>query len=185
MPSEVGICSLALNQLGEKSITSFDDGTDPSNLCRDFYPSIRDAVLRAYPWNCAIGRAELPLLAEVPLFGYAHKFTLPVDPYCLRVLEIDDDDAEWKVEGRELHCDNSTMKIKFIKRVTDPGLFDSLLVQAIIFRLAATLSKPITGSTDVALWQLYRNVIQEAQTMDGMEGIQEDWESNALTDVRL
>lgn len=185
MPSEVSISSNALTKLGAAPITSFDDGTDRANLCREFYPNTRDAVLRAYPWNCAIRRMALALDASAPLFEYDYKFALPTDPYCLRVLETEDD-VEFRIEGRFLLCDETSVNIKFIARITDPGLFDSLLAEAIECRLAAELAYPVTGSPTLsqAMWELYASKLREARTMDGQEGTQEDWASNALTEVR-
>ena len=185
MSSEIEICSAALNKLGAESITSFDDLTPRSNLCRDFYPSVRDAVLRAYPWNCALTQQALAHDVALPLFGYAYKFALPVIPYCLRVLKIEDD-PDFNIKGRYIYTDESTINIEFIARITNPGLFDSLLKEAIEARLAAELAYPITRTPSVAqtMWALYESKLREARTMDGMEGLQDVWESNALTDVR-
>lgn len=185
MASEIEICSNALRKLGSESITSFDDGTNRSNLCRDFYPSVRDAVLRAYPWNCAISQQTLVLDAAIPLFGYSYRFVLPVIPYCLRVLKAEDD-IEFKINGRYLHTDEDSIKIEFIGRITNPGLFDSLLKEAIEARLAAELAYPITRTPAVAqsMWALYEAKLREARTMDGMEGYVEPWESNDLVSCR-
>ena len=185
MASEVEIASMALNKLGAEGITAFDDGTNRSNLCRDFYPSVRDATLRAYPWNCALTQKALAADAEAPLFDYSYKFQLPVLPYCLRVLEIEDE-PDYNVKGRYIHCNESSITIEYIARITDPGLFDSLLKEAIEARLAAELAYPITRSPELikAMWDLYAAKLREARTMDGMEGITEGWESNALIDVR-
>ena len=185
MASEVEIASLALNKLGAERITAFDDGTNRSNLCRDFYPPVRDAVLRAYPWNCALTQKALAADVDAPLFGYSYKFQLPVLPYCLRVLKIEDE-PDYNVKGRYIHCDESSITIEYIARITDPGLFDSLLKEAIECRLAAELAYPITRVPEVAktMWGLYEAKLREARTMDGMEGITEAWESNALIDVR-
>jgi len=185
MASEVDICSNALTKLGAERIVSFDDGTNRSNLCRDFYPSVRDAVLRAYPWNCALAQQALVLDAAVPLFGYASKFLLPVIPYCLRVLKAEDD-PEFVIKGRYLYTDEDSINIEFISRLTNPGLFDSLLREAIEARLAAELAYPITRTPSVAqtMWSLYEAKLREARTMDGMEGYVEPWESTDLIDVR-
>ena len=185
MSSEIEICSAALNKLGAESITSFDDLTPRSNLCRDFYPSVRDAVLRAYPWNCALTQQALAHDVALPLFGYAYKFALPVIPYCLRVLVIDGD-PEFNIKGRYIYTDESTINIEFIARITNPGLFDSLLKEAIEARLAAELAYPITRTPSVAtvMWSLYEAKLREARTNDGFEGTIQGYESNVLTDVR-
>jgi len=179
---------MSLLELGAETILSFDDETagniKRAKLCKQFYPMVRDAVLRSYPWNCAIARTSLARIDSTPLFGFDYVFQLPIDPYCLRVLEIDDKDADYRIEGRYLLCDNSTVIIKFIKRVENTGLFDPLLVQAIVMRLAATLSKPITASSDMRLWELYANMVQEGKTIDGMEGTLSPYDSSILIDVR-
>ena len=185
MASEVDIASMALRKLGAEGITAFDDGTVRANLCRDFYPSIRDATLRAYPWNCSLTQKTLAADAEAPLFGYSYKFQLPVLPYCLRVLKVEDE-PDFNIKGRYIHCDESSITIEYIARITDPGLFDSLLKEAIEARLAAELAWPITRTPELikAMWDLYAAKLREARTMDAMEGTVESWESNALIDVR-
>lgn len=185
MASEVEIASRALNALGEESIMAFDEGTTPSNLCRDFYHGVRDAVLRAYPWKCAIEQQLLAADVDAPLFGYGYKFQLPVLPYCLRVLAIEDD-PDYTIKGRYIHCDESSITIEYISRVTNPGLFDASLTEAIIARLAAELAYPITRSPELAaaMWNLYEAKLREARTMDGFEGTVDGWEANDLIDVR-
>jgi hypothetical protein len=185
MPSEVSISSNALTKLGDEPITAFDDGTDRSDLCRDYYPNVRDAVLRAYPWSCATIQGELALSGDSPLFGYAYKFQLPVAPYCLRVLRVEDD-VDYRIKGRFLYSDESSINIEYIARITDAGLFDSLLVEAIECRLAAELAYPITANPALVntMWGLYEAKLREARTIDGMESPEDNWESNALVEVR-
>lgn len=186
MPSIVQICSNALTKLGAEPITSFDDNSNRSKLCQAYYPDVRDAVLRSYPWNCAIVRGTPALDATEPTYGYSYRFALPVDPYCLRVLDVEDG-VEYRIEGRYLLCDESGVNIKYIARITDPGAYDSLLVEAIECRLAAELAYPITRSPTLidAMWKLYEVKLREARGVDGQEGTPEYWQSNALTEVRL
>jgi len=194
--SVVDICNDALLKLGHSPIISLDNPQGEEGLAigkptkvtllNAFYPKVRDAVLRAYPWNCAIERQQLSRLVETPAFGFTYQFQLPQDPYCLRVLKLDDEEAVYKIEGRKLLCDNGTVKIKYISQVIDVALFDSLLSEAITARLSAELDYPITGSTSHsgAMWQLYEAKLREARTMDGMEGTVDQYESNQLIDVR-
>jgi len=185
MADETEISNIALGILGAEPITSYEhDETTRAKLCRSFYPTSRDATLRAYPWNFAVVRRSLSLDPTAPIFGYDNKFSLPANPYCLRVLELDDPDIDWKIEGRFLLCDSSAVMIKFISRVENTALFDSMFVQALATRLAAILSKPITGSADAGLWQLYASMVQEGKTIDGMEGTHDRWISDELVNVR-
>jgi hypothetical protein len=190
MPSEVEICSDALLLLGEEPILSFDDLTKKARLCSRFYPQVRDAVLRAYPWRCAIVLGVLNQLAGSDVLvgtGYSYTYQLPVDPYCLRALLLNDDKAiPWEVIGRKLVTDESVVTLKYIAKITDPGLFDSLLIDVIATRLAQQIAYPVTGNPAMtkALIDIYQMKLMEARSIDSMEGSIEDYESSGLLDVR-
>lgn len=193
MPSEVEICSLALNQIGEDSITSLDlsvDSSDKARLCSAFYPVVRDAVLRAYPWNCARTRQALALLAETPVAGgdydWTYQYSLPTDPYCLWVPKQLNENIDYVIEGRNLLADEATVTIVFIRREVNTGLYDSLLTETIVARLSAQLAYPIAGQATLvtAMWSLYAAKLREARTVDGMEGNIGQYSSDALTEVR-
>ena len=186
--SVADICNLALYNLGAESITSLDDATTRAKLCNSFYPNVRDAVLRAYPWNCARYTQTLALLAAAPTnTNWASQFTLPIDPYCLWVPKFMNEDLIYEINGRTLLTDETTVLLNYIRRIVDPGLYDSLLVDALAARLSHHLAYPLTGvaSTAELMWKLYTVKLQEARTQDGMENGQEkSYESNSLIDVR-
>ena len=190
MSSEVEICNGSLLQLGEDPITSMDDATKKARLCKRFYPSVRDAVLRAYPWRCAIAFQDLGPLAGIDVVTgskYSYTFQLPVNPWCLRVLLLNDDKSlGWEVVGRKLLCDESTANIRYIYRVVDPGNFDALLEDAITCRLAGLIAYPVTGNPNMSmnLYKLYLEKLVEARSIDSMEGSNEDYESVDLLEVR-
>jgi len=186
MPSEVEIYNQALLILGANILISPGDEGDHATLCRNFYPWARDAVLRGYQWQCALYRMELAPDVSPPLFEYAYKYLLPVSPYCLRVIRVNPSTAEWIVEGRYLYSNSGAIKILFVRRIEDPGLFDSLCAEAIATRLAARIAYPITGSATKAteLFQLYASIVQEARGIDRVERSDLDHESTDLTDVR-
>lgn len=188
MPSEIDICNLALLKLGDERITSFTEGTDRATLCALVYPLIRDAVLRAHPWNFALRRATLAQLATAPVYDYRYAYQLPTDPYCLRVLDtdLDQDNDRWKIEGRTLVCDASSVSIRYIARVTDPMEYDSLFVEALATRLAAEIADAITGDVrrKQLLMQEYLLKLQEARQADGHEGSPDPVEVTTLIDVR-
>ena len=187
-PSDAELCTLALYELGQEGINSFDDGTKRSILCKYFYPIIRDAVLRAYPWNFAITRQALAQEDDVPLYGFTYSYALPTLPYCLRALEMEEtaNDATFKIEGRHLYTDEGTVNLKYIARITNAGLYDSLFREVLIARMAATLAYPMTRTQSIAqtMWALYEAKLREARTQDGMEGTVDSYESDDLTSVR-
>lgn len=200
MASEVSICNGALTRIAGKLITSLLDGTVEANFCKENYPDIRDAVLRSHPWNCATARASLAQLVDNPPFGFAAQFTLPAD--CLRVLVFNDDNVSshllngiivydpairFKIEGRRLLTDDGEANIVYIKRETDPMVYDALLVQAISARLAAELAFPLTKNPRLVstMWELYASKMQEARTTDGMEGTPDVAQNDEIAGVRI
>ncbi len=171
MTSVVEIGNIALVNLGEDTIASLSDDVKAARLINRRYAPIRDAVLRAHPWNCALARAQLASGDPAPLWGPAACFQLPAD--CLRVLRLDDRSVAWKVEGRKILASApAPLNILYTRRIADPNVFDPLLVEALAARLAADLAHPITQSTTLigVMWDLYRQKLIEARGVDGPEG---------------
>ena len=191
MASKVDLANEALLMLGANSITSFTDNDSNAVLVNRFYEGERDAVLRSHRWNCAITTGNLASLADTPIIDWEYKFTLPTDPYCLRVLDVrtvtGDIKLDHAVQGRELFTEESTVDITYIQRLEDTTLFDALLYQALVFRMAWKLAYPITRSHPVMsqMGSMFEAVVREARTIDSQEGTPETIETDALTDLRL
>ena len=179
--SEVDIWNIALTRLGQTPVQAPDQDGKAATLCRRLYPSARDAVLRAYPWNCASRRALLGASTVVPPFGFARYFDLPQGPddetpKCLRVLGIDGDiegNIKWKVEGGRIATDETgPLPVLYIGRIVDPTLFDPLVDDAIAMRMALGLCVPLTQNAShlEGLRQEYKEVLIEARRVDAQEG---------------
>jgi hypothetical protein len=177
--SVVSICNTALDLLGSDSIASLADDSKAARFCARNYERVRDAVLRAYPWNCAVARASLAALAQAPAWGYGRQYPLPDGPdpaYCLRALAINgevDFALTYKIEGRRILTDeDAPLKILYIARVEDPSLYDALLTDAISARLALDAAYPLAGSVSLAqaMSQAYAEKLAEARQVDSQEG---------------
>ena len=191
MATEVSICSNALRRLGDDPITSLTDDTERVRLCNAFYTPARDAVLRLHPWNFAITRAALAQLSAAPAYGFSYQYALPTDPYCLRVLGMEYEDYIFKIEnvathGRVLLTDESTAKILYVARITDPTVFDSMFVDVLTAKLSVDLAYPVTNSTNLQdkLQKLYQAKLSEARSIDGQEGFIDDLVSDTFTNFR-
>jgi hypothetical protein len=180
MSSVVAICNRALDMLGAEPVTSLDDDTKAARLCARNYEPMRDAVLRAYPWNAAVRRASLAGLAEAPAWGYARQFQLPEGPDpepCLRLLAIDGETEfglRYRIEGRRVLTDEAApLRILYIARVDDPSQIDPMLADVIATRLAADLSYSLTASAALGqtLMDVYQAKLAEARMTDAAEGV--------------
>ena len=167
--SEVSICNAGLISLGEETITALTDNVKAARLCNQRYETLRDAVLRDAKWNFALERAQLAQLVSTPAFGFSTEFQLPTD--CLRVLKTDDDLDTYKVEGRKIRSNASSMKILYIRKITDPALFDSMFAEALSARISVALAIPLTDSKSTleAMKVLYDEAIADARGADAQE----------------
>ena len=172
MASEVDIINSALNMVGASNIISRGEDSKSARITNQRYDYVRDAVLRAHPWNCAVTRRILTSDTDTPAFQYENQFTLPTDPYCLRVLGLDYLDIDFQVEGRKIVSDEDTINLRYIARVTDPNEYDQLLIEAIAARLAADTSFALVQSTSLtnAMFALYESKLSEARFVDATEG---------------
>ena len=198
MPSVVDICNEAMDLLGAATITALTENSKEARLCNRRFDTVRDAVLRAHSWNVAITRASLAADSAAPAFGFSTQFTLPTDPYCLRVISFwntnvnndiaaYDSNVMYKIEGRKILSNESTCSIIYIGRVTDTELYDSLLSSTIAHRLASETAYAITGSNALAqsMYSLYQARLSEARSMDALEGYPEQLQADTYTNARF
>lgn len=197
MPSVVDICNEAMDLLGAATITSLTENSKEARLCNRRFDTVRDAVLRSHPWNVAITRASLAKDATAPAFGFASQFTLPTNPYCLRVISFwnssvnnevaaYDSNVMYKIEGRKVLSNEGSCSITYISRVTDTELYDSLLSSAIAHKLASETAYAITGSNSVsqAMQVMYETRLREAKSIDAMEGYPEQPQADEYINIR-
>jgi hypothetical protein len=193
--SEVQLCNMSLTRLGHPTITSLDQDTKGAALCKLHYPILRDAVLRAHPWNFAIKRAELASLASPGIaFEYTAKFALPDD--CLKILRTSEDadgmpagvvygypglvgggaGYSYRVEGKYILTNGTTCKIEYVARITDVAQFDALFVDALSARLTAEIAMAMTDNAKMSEYamQSYEAKIREARQIDAQEGTPRD-----------
>ena len=170
MASVVDICNGALNQLGASTILTLTEDSKNARLCNARYTQIRDSVFRSHPWNCLQKRLQLAADSDAPAWGFTKQYTLPAD--CLRVLTILDYDADYKIEGRKILTDNSTMKILYISRDEDPNQYDELLRETLSAAIAADIAYAVTSSNPTAtnMYNLFQSKLKEARFVDSTEG---------------
>lgn len=169
MTSIVQICNIALSNIGEQRISALTDNTERARLCNLRFEDCRDAVLRSYPWKCAVARSALASTTTAPAWGFTYQYVLPSD--CLRVLDIEEFNQPYEIEGKFIVTDATSVKLKYIQRVEDPNQFDSLLIHAVALKLASELAEAVSGRADLRdrMLSKYLQVISEARGVDATE----------------
>jgi len=170
MASIVGICNGALNQLGATTILSLSEDSKNARLCNSRYTQIRDALFRTHPWNCLQKRVQIAADTTAPAWGFKNAYTLPAD--CLRLLKILDYDSNYKVEGRKILSNTSSMKILYVARVTDPNEYDELLRETLSASLGADIAFGVTSNNQTAknMYELFKDKLRDARFVDSTEG---------------
>lgn len=150
MATGVSICSNALLMLGAQTINDFNEPLDRAKLAANLYPTVREGLLRAHPWNCTIKRALLAPDATPPAFGYANQFELPAD--FLRVLEVGQagQQIDYLVEGRSILANAVSVELRYVYLNEVENTWDASLVELLTLAMAAVMAYPITQSTALA-----------------------------------
>lgn len=176
--SKVAIANRALTKLGAARIIALDDDSHASNTLDSMFDMVLEAELRANVWHFAKARAELPALSERPAFGYSHQYQLPTD--YLRVVQVGNNlrtpnpsiKGHYSIEARRILInDAGPLRIRYIRRINDPTLFDALFVEALACRLAAESCEAITQSNTKkqAMWEEYGQALTAARRANAIE----------------
>lgn len=181
----VDICNSALVKIGGATITSLSDPTKEATICNLQFAKLRDQVLEAYPWKFARSRATLALLGTPPAFGFANAFQLPAD--CLNPLKAEDNDVEFKVEGRIILCDDAAFKLEYIAQVVDPSLYTPGFAESLACRLAAELAYAISNNATLAqtMMAAYKATLAESRSINAKQGTSDALDVSSWTRSRF
>ena len=136
---------MALAKIGAGRINNLDDSTESSPQaiqCRLHFEQTRDALIRSHWWGFASARASLSQDTVDPDFEYDNQFILPNDFVRLKSVYGDngtdtgDLRTTFAIEGDRLLTNESSIDIRYIKKVTDPTKFDTLFIEVLVLKLA-------------------------------------------------
>lgn len=171
--SIVGICNIALGNLGANLISSLTEDTPEATLCNVHWDNVRRSLLSTHPWNFAIKRQQLTALGTAPAFGYAYQYQLPSD--CLRVLRVEDND-DYKLEGRTILTDADACYLKYVYDNLDVASWSDPFVDLAATRMQLELAYGITKSTSQKeqAMQLYEYKLRDARNWDAQQDVEDD-----------
>ena len=185
--TEPALANMALTMLGQQPITALTESNNRAIMANERFADVRDSVLRAHPWNCAVKRHSLTKRAAAsgllagPKWGYTTTYVLPSD--FLRLVDIEDPTQKYSIEAGNqedtassandlvLLSDASEMNIRYIYKLTSVAKMDDTLKHAIATRLASELALAITGDSgkENFLLQKYQTILMQAQWEDSVQ----------------
>jgi hypothetical protein len=190
VPSQVSICNGALIKIGADRISSITENKREAILLNALWENARDFVLRGHRWNFATLRVTLTPSATTPDWGYDYEYELPTN--YLRVVETDPDDIDFVIEAdatgdrRVLRSDESELDILYIFKQENMEAWDSSAAKALEWQLAAEVGYALTQSLALqdSCFKKALQVMAEARSMDGAEGILRGLEADDWTNAR-
>lgn len=178
----VDIVNIGIEALGERPISSFEEGSVAAIGARATFHAALRAVLEKAHWIDATGRALLAAEVTKPAFDYAFQYVLPAD--FLKVRKISGYTWPWERAGRRL-LTNVPAPVKLLY-TRDMGVnaagqavswgddipIGGLLASAVAHRWATWNAKRITGSESAAqeMERKFGLAFVEAVAADAAEG---------------
>ena len=165
----VTICNLALMMVGIPAITSFDENNNNAKLCKEYYPVLRDRVLRDHHWSFATKNIPLQQMNEKsPDAKYPFVCGLPGD--VIRVIRLEDDSPFLRV-GNRLFVQSFPNRLIYTSRVEDPNLYDETFVEALQYLIASEIG--LANTRDGQLMDYFRKRYEQslatARSIDSQE----------------
>ena len=188
--TEVDICNLALANIGETAkVTRINpsDGTQEADLCAQFYPMSRDAVLERHTWDFSTKYVTLVAVAS-PRKDWTYAYAYPDD--CTGIISVASPNAlndvrygavdtpqsytvELDVNGdRVIYSGQVDAVMRYSAKVVDPTKYSQLFIKALSWDLAASLVGPVVKGVEGAklaanAQQMSRFYGKQAQKHDG------------------
>lgn len=195
MSSVIDICNMAIFRIGQgQRIDDLEENSQAARICKQFYESSRDFVLRAdCDWGFATAFAQLAEVESNPNPEFTHAYAVPND--CMRVRRIVN--PAWPqgavpagseqcmpdlpripfrvVNGssqRLISTNASPATLEYTLKVTSPELFDPIFVSALAWYLASEIVGPLAKDAGIAsaCYAQYKSTILEASAAALNEG---------------
>lgn len=169
--NSIDICNLALGMLGMPRITSFEETNNNAKLCRDFFPILRDRILRDHFWSFAVSVTPLAAIDDVsPFPDFPAIYALPADT--LRVISLADD-SDYVLFSNQLYTAAENPSLVYVRKVEDPEEFDSSFSACLQYLLAAEIGAANTRDRSLIDYYLaqYNHLLTQAKANDSQENV--------------
>lgn len=181
--SEVEIYNLALSAIGHSSSVAVQDEISrEAELCRLWFPQVRDKVLKAAPWSSARAETRLAVYRTRdfnldwtqldPSATWSYAYTAPTDMIHPRHSVTFQRFIMSEFEGAMRVMSGEENKILvYTKRQDNFSLWDQDLLMSIVYGLGATIAMPLSAKVSRAkeLYALANDAILTARVANANE----------------
>ncbi len=174
MTTATELANMALAHLGQARISDYSERSPAAEHCRRAFDHVRRLCLRDYDWNFAIRRATLTAAETPPEFDWGYEYPLPAD--CLRVISVNQRPGgtrltDYAVEGRAILSNFAECRVRYVRDVTDPTLWDSMFASYFCYRLAAAIapSLRLDPAAGQQMEQMAAAIRDQAREADAVE----------------
>lgn len=166
--TKIQIWNMALDVLREQPLSAVTDNTATAKLLARNYDQQRDFLMERYLWKFAMQRASLPADSTPPAYQWNYRYLLPTD--CLRFVpptyngEMGGTPIPFEEEAGYLLCDQvGPLRLRYILRVTNEGLWSNGFCECLSLRLAMRIAHWITGKQSMVqqIQTLYKETLSE------------------------
>lgn len=177
MTSIVGICNMALSNIGKKTIADINEASTEARTCKLHFPLTRDTLLQCYPWEFAKTVSTLAAVANAREERWAYAYARPAG--CLKPIRIvpevdipeDADQIPYEASEGLIYCSEAAARLEFIQKFDDPARFPPMFCEALIWALAAKIAIPLTADQAIRkdAYQIAAQTLGAAQMADANE----------------
>jgi hypothetical protein len=159
--SKTAIFNLALGHLNQSVEVSDADAENSAaaRVCRRYFNTARDELLREFKWPFATEFAEIPKVADDPTSEWAYSYQLPSDCLFARKIlsgtrnDTESSEVKYRRVGRLIYTDHATLnddgetvvELEYTKEMESVTAYDPDFAMALSFRLACYIAPSLTG----------------------------------------
>lgn len=191
LQTKIQIWNMALDLLKEQPLASIADSTVPARWLTRNYDQQRDYLLQnTYLWKFALDRVQVPADGTSPEWGWSYRYLMPTD--CLRIVpptangEWDGTPIPFEEENGYLLCNAAPpLRLRYIKRVTNEGLFSNGFCEVLSIRLALRMAHWMTGKQGMVatLQSTFTDTLKDVKTSAAFQVAQDHYyDTDILTE---
>jgi hypothetical protein len=199
--TDIRVCSDALLMIGQKAISSFNEGTDASNICDRIYPGVKKSTLQSFPWSFTFKKVQLAQTTNTPVNEYKYEYQLPSDRLgtIRRAFNSTAVGArtfsQWTIQGDKLLTNEETVVIDYQYLPTESEM-PSYFIQLLKYMMCWHLATPMTDQdAKTQYWQSVAvgspgennrgGYFRTAMVIDGQGNTTQAFEDFSLVAVRF